>query len=93
MDGDASEELAGEQPEDGPADGLSEEEREVLAFEKRWWRQPGAKEQAITDTLGMTLTRYYRVLGGLIDKPEALAAEPALVKRLLQTRNERHRLR
>ncbi len=30
----------------------------------------------------MSATRYYQVLNALVDKPEALAADPLLVKRL-----------
>ena len=33
---------------------LSEREVRVLAFERGWWRSPGAKEQEIRDVLGMT---------------------------------------
>jgi len=50
---------------------LSERDVRILAFERNWWRQPGAKEQAIRDMLGMSATRYYQVLNELIDRPEA----------------------
>jgi hypothetical protein len=72
---------------------LSEQERQVLAFERSWWRTPGAKEQEILDALGMTATRYYQLLNELIDRPEALVFDPALVARLRRQRSKRHRLR
>jgi hypothetical protein len=72
---------------------LSEQERRVLAFERSWWRTPGAKEQEILDGLGMTATRYYQLLNELIDRPEALVFDPALVARLRRQRAKRHRLR
>ena len=72
---------------------LSEQERRVLAFERSWWRTPGAKEQEILDALGMTATRYYQLLNELIDRPEALVFDPALVARLRRQRAKRHRLR
>nr|WP_083949591.1 DUF3263 domain-containing protein [Herbidospora yilanensis] len=72
-------------------DGLSPQDRDILAFEGGWWRHPGAKEQAIKDTFGMSTTRYYQVLAGLIDRPEALAADPALVNRLRERRDARRR--
>jgi len=72
---------------------LSEREVRVLAFERNWWRQPGAKEQAIRDMLGMSATRYYQMLNELIDRPEALAFEPVLVKRLRRQRAKRERIR
>ena len=89
-----STDLAG-RPTDGaePADGLSRREREILAFERQWWKYAGAKEQAIRDLFGMSATRYYQVLNALIDRPDALAADPMLVKRLRRLRASRQRAR
>ena len=75
------------------ADGLTEREHEVLTFERQWWKYAGAKEQAIRDLFGMSATRYYQVLNGLIDRPEALVADPMLVKRLRRLRATRQRTR
>ena len=72
---------------------LSEREVRILAFERNWWRKPGATEQAIRDMLGMSATRYYQMLNELIDRPEALAFEPVLVKRLRRQRAKRERIR
>jgi Protein of unknown function (DUF3263). len=74
-------------------DGLTRREREVLAFERQWWKYPGAKEQAIRDLFDLSATRYYQILNGLIDRPEALAADPMLVKRLRRLRATRQRAR
>lgn len=72
---------------------LTEREHEILAFERQWWRHAGAKEQAIRDLFGMSSTRYYQVLNGLLDRPEALAVDPMLVKRLRRMRSARQRAR
>lgn len=72
---------------------LSDEELAILAFEKRWWRRAGSKEQAIVAEFELSVTQYYRRLGELLDEPAALEAEPAVVRRLLAAREERHRLR
>jgi hypothetical protein len=72
---------------------LSELQERILAFERGWWRQPGAKEQAILDSLGISPTRYYQILNELIDHPEALASDPGLVARLRRQRARRQRLR
>ena len=72
---------------------LSERDRRLLAFERSWWRQPGAKEQAISDLLGLTATRYYQLLNELIDRPEAFGFDPVLVKRLRRQRARRQRMR
>ncbi|MFJ8580522.1 DUF3263 domain-containing protein [Micromonospora sp. NPDC093277] len=75
----------------GPGDGLTERDRQILAFEQRWWRHAGAKEQAIRDTFGLSATRYYQLLNALLDHPAALAAEPVLVGRLRRLRSARTR--
>jgi hypothetical protein len=72
---------------------LSDRDRAVLAFERQWWKYAGAKEQAIRDLFDMSATRYYQVLNALLDRPEALAADPMLVKRLRRLRSARQRAR
>ncbi|MFC6715210.1 DUF3263 domain-containing protein [Branchiibius cervicis] len=73
--------------------GLSERDRQILAFERDWWRQPGAKEQTIRETFGLSSTRYYQILNDLIDQQAALEADPLLVKRLQRLRSSRMRQR
>jgi Protein of unknown function (DUF3263) len=73
-----------------PADGgMSERERAVLDMERREWRSPGAKELAVREELGLSSARYYQVLNALLDSPEALRADPMLVKRLRRIRDAR----
>lgn len=76
-----------------PADLLSERDRQILAFERQWWKYAGAKEQAIRETFDMSATRYYQLLNILIDRPEALRHDPMLVKRLQRMRTQRQRQR
>ena len=76
-----------------PADALSERDLAVLALERQWWKYAGAKEQAVRDLFDMSATRYYQVLNALIDRPEALVADPMLVKRLRRLRATRQRTR
>jgi hypothetical protein len=73
--------------------GLSRREHEMLTFERQWWRQAGAKETAIRDRFGVPPTRYYQVLNALVDRPDALAADPLLVRRLRRLRRARARTR
>ncbi|MBY8873102.1 DUF3263 domain-containing protein [Micromonospora sp. PLK6-60] len=77
----------------GQAAQLTERERRILDFEQQWWRHAGAKEQAIRDTFGLSATRYYQLLNGLLDNPAALAAEPLLIGRLRRLRSSRARNR
>ena len=76
-----------------PVGDLAEREQAILAFEQRWWRYAGAKEQAIRDTFGISATRYYQLLNALLDNPAALAAEPMLIGRLRRLRASRTRRR
>lgn len=80
-------------PAEEPADGLTPREREILAFERQWWKYAGAKEQAIRELFDMSGTRYYQLLNQLIDSPDALRADPMLVKRLRRMRSSRQRAR
>ena len=73
--------------------GLSERELAILAFERQWWQHAGAKEQAIRDQFSLSATRYYQLLNALIDRHEALAHDPMLVKRLRRVRAARQRQR
>ena len=75
------------------AAGLGERDLEILEFERQWWKYAGAKETAIRESFDMSATRYYQVLNALIDKPEALAADPLLIKRLRRLRTSRQRTR
>ncbi len=74
-------------------DGLTEREVAILAFERQWWKYAGAKETAVRDLFDMSATRYYQVLNSLIDRPDALVADPMLVKRLRRLRSTRQRSR
>lgn len=72
---------------------LSERDRQILEFERQWWRYAGAKEQAIRELFDMSATRYYQIINNLIDTPEALAFDPMLVKRMRRMRATRQRAR
>ncbi len=78
---------------DDQQEGLTRREREILAFERQWWKYAGAKEQAIRELFDMSATRYYQLLNALIDRREALAADPMLIKRLRRLRAGRQRAR
>jgi hypothetical protein len=72
---------------------LSDRDRQIIAFERQWWKYAGAKEQAIRELFDMSATRYYQVLNALIDNPAALEADPMLIKRLNRLRATRQRAR
>ncbi len=72
---------------------VSERDAAMLDFERQWWKYAGAKEQAVREKFDMSSTRYYQVLNALIDRPEALAHDPLLVRRLRRLRATRQRQR
>lgn len=61
----------------------------ILAFEGQRWRYPGAKDGAIRDTFDTSPTLYYRALGAILDMPEAMLVDAALVARLRRLRRAR----
>ena len=79
--------------EPAPGGELTARECEILAFERQWWKYAGAKEQAVRELFDMSGTRYYQLLNALIDRPEALAHDAMLVKRLRRMRQTRQRAR
>lgn len=64
------------------ADGLSDQDREVLAIEGRTFRHRGFKERVIRERTGLSPFAYFVHLNGLIDRPAALRHAPAVVNRL-----------
>ena len=78
---------------DESAAGLSDRDRQIIDFERQWWKYAGAKEQAIKDLFDMSSTRYYQLLNQLIDSPSALEHDPMLVKRLRRMRAQRQKSR
>lgn len=68
---------------------LTKRERAVLAFERDWRAHDGNKQQMIKVHFGFSPSYYYALLGELIERPEAEAADPLLVRRLRRQRRER----
>ncbi|MHC2849570.1 uncharacterized protein DUF3263 [Corynebacterium mucifaciens] len=67
---------------------LSDTDLAVLRFAARAPRSVGAREDAVRSELGMQPIRYYQRLNRLLDSPDALAAEPQLVRRLQRLRDD-----
>ncbi len=73
--------------------GLSDRDKAILDFERSWWREPGSKEVAIREQLGISATRYYEVLNALLESPEAMEYDPLVVRRTRRVRERRRRAR
>ena len=65
----------------------------ILELERSWWTEPGPKEVAITERLELSTSRYYELLNELLDRPEAEAHDPLVVRRLRRMRDRRRRSR
>ena len=72
---------------------MTPQQEAILQFERRWYAAQGNKEADIREQLGLSAVRYYQLLNAILDRPDALAAEPVLVKRLLRIRNSRQAAR
>lgn len=68
---------------------LTERDREILEFERGWWKYSGARESAIREKFDISSTRYFQLLNWLIDQPAALEADPVTVHRILRLRTAR----
>jgi Protein of unknown function (DUF3263). len=75
--------------EEGAA--LDQRDRELLDFERESWKLGAPKERAIRERFGFSAARYHQLLNRLIERPEALAHDPMLVRRLRRLREVRRR--
>lgn len=68
---------------------LTDLEIRILDFERQWWRHAGTKDAAIQSEFQLSAREYFQLLNDLIDREDALAAAPLLVKRLRRLREAR----
>jgi hypothetical protein len=68
---------------------LTDTELAMLELERSWFTYAATKDEAINERFGMTTTAYYQALNALIDRPEAVAADPLTVRRLVRMRDRR----
>ena len=68
---------------------LPSREQRILAFERKWWTNAGAKEEAIREEFALPAARYYQLLNAALDLPAAIIFDPMLVRRLQRLRDAR----
>ena len=68
---------------------LSDLEVRILDFERQWWKYAGINDSAIRELFNLSAKQYYELLNNLIDRPDALASSPLLIKRLRRLREAR----
>jgi len=72
---------------------LTERDRAILDFERSWWHETGPKETLIQERFELSSSRYYEILGRLLESPEAYEYDPLGVRRLRRLRDRRRRIR
>jgi hypothetical protein len=72
---------------------LTERDRAILDFERSWWHETGPKETLIQERFELSASRYYEILGQLLESPEAYDYDPLGVRRLRRLRDRRRRAR
>lgn len=72
---------------------LDERSRAILDFEREAWTLTVPKHRAIRERFGISAARYHQLLHRIVDRPEALAYDPMVVRRLRRIREIRRRRR
>lgn len=72
---------------------LTDRDRAIIEFERTWWSEGVSKESIIRERFELSTTRYYELLGDLIDSDEAYAYDPLVIRRLRRLRDRRRRAR
>lgn len=72
---------------------LTVREHTALRIEGQHWAHGGARITTITRELGWSETRHAQVIGHLLNRPDAEAELPALVRRLRSLRDARRSAR
>jgi hypothetical protein len=72
---------------------LDQRDRAILDFEREAWKLTVPKERAIRERFGFSAARYHQLLHRVIERPEAIAYDPMVVRRLRRVRDARRRRR
>jgi hypothetical protein len=72
---------------------LTERDRAIIEFERTWWSEDASKESIIRERFELSTTRYYELLGELIDSDEAYGFDPLVIRRLRRLRDRRRKAR
>ena len=72
---------------------LTQRDRDILDFERSWWSATAPKDVQIRERFELSATRYYQVLGDMLDTDDAMAYDPLVVRRLQRQRDRRRRAR
>ena len=69
-------------------DELTDRQKDILCFGRKWWLSGAQRQQAIRDRFGVGPARFNRELAAIVELPAALAYDPLLVRRLRRRADE-----
>lgn len=72
---------------------LTDREKAMIDFARRWYRYAGAQEQAMRDEFDLSATRFWAIFNLLLDRPEALAYDGPTINRYRRMREARQAAR
>lgn len=72
---------------------MTDDEHTAIRLAAATYAHPAVRETHALEQLGMTPTRFWQYVHGLIERPDALAAYPVEVRRLQRLRDARRRQR
>jgi hypothetical protein len=70
---------------------LTDRDRDILDFERSWWKESRPKEAVINERFELSATRYYQILAELVESEEAYEEDPLVIRRLRRQRDRRRR--
>jgi hypothetical protein len=70
---------------------LTDRDKALLDFERSWWTFESPKDVLIAERFGSTPDEYAGELEELTERPEALAYDPLVVRRIARHRDRRRR--
>ena len=72
---------------------MTDQERTALRLAAAHYRHPAVREGHAMEQLGLTPTRYWALVGRLLERPDVEAEMPTEVRRLRRLRDARQRVR
>ncbi|WP_232017104.1 DUF3263 domain-containing protein [Gordonia insulae] len=65
----------------------------MLDVSGRRWRYAGSMAAAVEAEFGVTVTRFWQIINGILDDPDAIEYSPLTVNRLRRLRSARAQAR
>lgn len=67
---------------------MTDVEKRMLELAGARWNYAGSLEQTVRDELGISLTRFWQLVGRMLDREDVMAYDPVTVNRLRRIRGD-----